>query len=691
MSNSVIGALRVNLGLDAAQFQRGVAGAQASMQSLASRMRMIGAAAAAAGVGLALAVRGQINAADEMVKTADRIGMSVEALSQLEHAASLSGVSMQTFSGAMQRLARTSVESAGELHRLGIATRTASGQMRPMEELLMEVADRLGDMPAGAERTALAIRLLGRQGAELIPMLQGGSAGLRAMMREADALGLTISTRTARAAEQFNDNLSRLGRQVTGLTRLLMASLAPALAAISDGIVVLAQNFSLLGVAAVSLAATQIPALIAALAAKTAGMGAAAIASAALTGALRVLGAAVAMAGGPWGILAAMVAGAATYFVLFRDTTSASTPIMDEAAAAIERINSVLGTSSEQMLPAAARATLNLTNENIRLAQSALAAADAELAKASAAQVYAQTELQLQQAFSPTGDHSAAMENNRQAIMRLNDAMRSVAERRAALTARINEGQLALSNATGEMAENQRRMVELTISADGLGGAMGGAAGSTEQMTEAMRQALAIIAQMNTDAVTHADVIEALRTLYAEGAISADQLAEAIRRVGDQMGGLNTAAQQVESSFESAFVNFLSGTRSARDAVAGLLQDLARLAAQAAFRTLFAGSPIFGALGGIFGGFRADGGPVAAGRSYVVGERGPELFTPSSSGQITPNHAMGGGSVTIHIDARGAVEGTAAQIDAALARRLPDIQRAAASYTVNRLNRGLPA
>ena len=48
---------------------------------------------------------------------------------------------------------------------------------------------------------------------------------------------------------------------------------------------------------------------------------------------------------------------------------------------------------------------------------------------------------------------------------------------------------------------------------------------------------------------------------------------------------------------------------------------------------------------------RANGGPVNFGSSYIVGERGPELFTPSSSGNITPNNAMGGGStITVNVN-----------------------------------------
>ena len=48
---------------------------------------------------------------------------------------------------------------------------------------------------------------------------------------------------------------------------------------------------------------------------------------------------------------------------------------------------------------------------------------------------------------------------------------------------------------------------------------------------------------------------------------------------------------------------------------------------------------------------RANGGPVMGGGTYLVGEQGPELFTPSSSGNITPNHAMGGGStITVNVN-----------------------------------------
>lgn len=75
-------------------------------------------------------------------------------------------------------------------------------------------------------------------------------------------------------------------------------------------------------------------------------------------------------------------------------------------------------------------------------------------------------------------------------------------------------------------------------------------------------------------------------------------------------------------------------------------------------------SGIAGLIDNVFGGGRATGGPVTAGTTYLVGEKGPELFTPNSSGAIVPNGAMGGSGTTINLTVNGAIdpEGTARTI-----------------------------
>ena len=71
---------------------------------------------------------------------------------------------------------------------------------------------------------------------------------------------------------------------------------------------------------------------------------------------------------------------------------------------------------------------------------------------------------------------------------------------------------------------------------------------------------------------------------------------------------------------------------------------------------------IAGLIDSAFGGFRAAGGSVSAGKSYVVGEQGAEMFVPSSNGTIIPNGGMGGGTINITVNGAIDAEGTARTI-----------------------------
>lgn len=135
----------------------------------------------------------------------------------------------------------------------------------------------------------------------------------------------------------------------------------------------------------------------------------------------------------------------------------------------------------------------------------------------------------------------------------------------------------------------------------------------------------------------------------------------ATQAMQDYLDGAQNMAAQVQSALTGAFrgaedalVSFVTtGKLNFSNFVTSVLTDIARIEA----RKMMSGfvSYVFGNMGsGIFGnlaGARADGGPVMAGGSYLVGERGPEIFTPSGSGTIIPNHALGGGDgVSININ-----------------------------------------
>lgn len=131
---------------------------------------------------------------------------------------------------------------------------------------------------------------------------------------------------------------------------------------------------------------------------------------------------------------------------------------------------------------------------------------------------------------------------------------------------------------------------------------------------------------------------------------------------------LKDDAFKLGEAFQSAFEQAIVGGGKLSDVLKGLLNDIASLFLRQQFtaplaeflntstKGAFGGSTLFDAALALFGGKRALGGNVDAGRTYLVGERGPELFTAGASGRITPNSAMKTAAVTnvyhYHIDSR---------------------------------------
>ena len=116
--------------------------------------------------GLGALIDRSISAADAIGKTADKIGVGVEALQELRFAAKASGVEQQTLDMALQRFTRRAAEAAqgtGEakdaLAQMGIALRDQSGNLRSSEDLLGDVADAFARIEDPAERVRLAFKL----------------------------------------------------------------------------------------------------------------------------------------------------------------------------------------------------------------------------------------------------------------------------------------------------------------------------------------------------------------------------------------------------------------------------------------------------------------------------------------------------------------------------------------------------
>lgn len=149
---------------------------------------------------------------------------------------------------------------------------------------------------------------------------------------------------------------------------------------------------------------------------------------------------------------------------------------------------------------------------------------------------------------------------------------------------------------------------------------------------------------------------------------------------------------QLANSIGDAFASSFEEAVFAGEKLSEMLQNLAKDIARLAFRELIT-APLAGMFSsGLKGLFRAEGGPVTAGAPYIVGERGPELFVPSSSGRINPDVPSGKGGGTYYIDARGADRTGLAKLEAAIVSLHGSIeQRAVAAVVDAKRRRLIPA
>ncbi len=246
MASAKIGALHVSLGLDSASFTKGLEHAQGKMSKFGVQVTLgletiVGAVGRLANA-FPSAIKGAIDHADAIAKAAQKAGVATESLSRLEYAAKLSDVSLEQLTGGLARLAKSLADvaaggqgpAATAFAALGINVKDAAGQLRASDEVFAEVADRFGRMEDGSTKTALAMGLFGKAGAELIPLLNSGRDGLKAMADESDRLGQTISGSTARGAEAFNDTLTRIGAIMSGVVNQIMQGVLPSLQAMAN-------------------------------------------------------------------------------------------------------------------------------------------------------------------------------------------------------------------------------------------------------------------------------------------------------------------------------------------------------------------------------------------------------------------------------------------------------------------------
>lgn len=203
---------------------------------------MLGASAAVGGSILAVG-KSTADYAGDMYDMARGAGIGVEAFQKLAYAGRMSGVETEKLSASLVKFDRMVAEATGgnktymqTFEDLGIKIKDSAGNLRQPNEIFEDVADIFHNTEDGIGKTALAVELFGKSGADLIPMLNDGKAGLKAFYAEAERLGLALSNEMIAKGDAFSDQLENIGEQVKGVKLQLGAALIPALSAAAEKI-----------------------------------------------------------------------------------------------------------------------------------------------------------------------------------------------------------------------------------------------------------------------------------------------------------------------------------------------------------------------------------------------------------------------------------------------------------------------
>ena len=227
-----IARLGVALGLNTAEFQSGLKGAMAGLEKVKDAAKVVGVAILAAGTAMAYMTKKSIDNMDTLAKQSQMAGVTTESLSALAYAADLAGVSQDTLVTSMARLSKGMSDAAmdtGEALKGFQALNIDYKNIQSTDDALLQISERFSQLADGTNKTAIAISLFGRSGAQLIPLLNGGAEGFEKLKQEAEKLGLVIGGDTTKSAEQFNDSLTQLGSIFTGLANEIATAVLPML------------------------------------------------------------------------------------------------------------------------------------------------------------------------------------------------------------------------------------------------------------------------------------------------------------------------------------------------------------------------------------------------------------------------------------------------------------------------------
>lgn len=185
---------------------------------------------------------------EQLTQLSARLGTSVQSLSQLQYAAAATSVPFQTLTGAIDTFQRNLVqasEGSGRARQALSDLGVDAGKLAalPLDAQLGIIANRIAALPNPTQQTAAAMRIFGGAGADLLPILRDGAAGIEAFRQKADEMGVTLSTDTVQALAKANDAITDFKATSHAFWTELSADAAPAVSGLLTTLTQLAGGF----------------------------------------------------------------------------------------------------------------------------------------------------------------------------------------------------------------------------------------------------------------------------------------------------------------------------------------------------------------------------------------------------------------------------------------------------------------
>lgn len=687
---AALGRLLISLAAETAEFTAPLSKAAMHAQMQAEKMQKalagagkaialsLGGIGAAASAGFLAGAKGQAAFLDAAQKAAAGVGLTTDAYVALNNQASLSGVSQTELGRALRRLSVDAASGGEKLSALGISVKDANGELKSSDTLLKEVSGKISQYGDGTSKTATAIRLFGDElGAKLVPLLNSSQSAFAETERRAIMFSGALDDDAATASANFSDRISELQQAGQGLMTRFLAKVMPMISELGQRIVDWVSDagnfYNMLGK---------------------------------MNDGLRIVGVAAVLVGNAFGIMfdiarrtfdgvAGLISNTADTFKKITDLDFSGA--IESAAAARRSITSNVGVIASDI---SARFS-SMTSSIESVMSKDFVDMGVPVRKSAKSGIQLPIEEVLEDTKSSSG--RKAREVVDRIASQIESKLSDIKKRLATFSLSDTEKELfdlkALGASPEQISRAEEGLKKLEAMAASKAAAEKAASDAADYRSKLEEEATRIIEDQKDAVQLLAEAEARLLEIQNAGLITSEQRQKEFDKMRARLDAELIAAQKhyddmkslaegAAGDMEGALSDFLvkpskDGFKDMLTSWADTLQQMVAKAAAAKIIDALGLGPngdlvktitgflsggsssksggglgdIFGSIGsavtGFFGapaGSKAGGGPVMHGRPYVVGENGPEIMIPGTSGAIVPNAALatlsGGKSVT---------------------------------------------